>query len=814
MKRLPRILVSIALLAVLASTGSAAAAERLYALSTAGFAGANPTWIEIVDPSTYTRVNSFSVGTIFANSLAVSPDQQNLYVADFYGNQVAVYNPSGGLVTTVPVTSPRDLALSADGAALYVTSNFSIVEVDTTTWTTRSLSTGSDLTLAASLSKDGTKLGVSAQGTGSALYLIDTGTFTQDARVTITHPTSSAYVNDVAFTDTGRALIYDNNRDSLYQVDVATGTQITADTIQLAPDAGSSVNYNNALRYSTVSDRAYVHRDTLAQLAVFDPAAKTASAFTGFTDNPFASALSPDEASLYVSMYTPAGQDVFDLLDVVTGTFTRGVYTATAHVRDIVVVPAPPLHWSNISGGSWDGGGNWTPTGPPVPTDVVYIDPAMGVTVIGPAATATVASLTIGATTGGVATLSLQNTGTLTVTGQTTLTARGKLTGSGTLAATGGLANAGEINLGTGGLQLVGATLSNTGLIRGEGTIGNNLANTTGEVRGEAGRRIVFNGSGNTTSGEINLLGGTVEFSGDLTNTAGGSIGGRGTLIVNGGLTNAGAVAFTGTSDVFGDVVANTGTIVVSGGATTTFFDDVDTDGTIQVSSNSTAVFLGAFTGTGGTEGTGLALMEGPLRPGNSPAAVTFETDVAFGENATLEIDLLNATPGTGYDQVLVSGEVSLDGTVAVKQFDPFQPLPGEAFTIMTYASRVGTFDAVTDNSPLAGLAYQLAYDDEAGTVTLLPTALPGDANLDGFVDDFDLSVLLGNWEHDPLILSTWKLGNFTEATLGDTDVDDNDLSVLLGNWTGPPPAAATVPEPATLLLIAAGALTAIRRRR
>ncbi len=99
-------------------------------------------------------------------------------------------------------------------------------------------------------------------------------------------------------------------------------------------------------------------------------------------------------------------------------------------------------------------------------------------------------------------------------------------------------------------------------------------------------------------------------------------------------------------------------------------------------------------------------------------------------------------------------------------------------------------------------------------TATGPPPPLPGDANGNGFVDDVDLAILLGNWEQDPVIISTWTLGNFTEASLGDTDVDDSDLAVLLGNWTGPPPAGAAVPEPATLALLALGALAAIRRRR
>jgi hypothetical protein len=347
--------VSLVLVASRASAGnvpsSATYGATIYALLAADLGGldASVTSVEVVDAGSMTHIRTVPLGDRIASSLAVSPDEQRLYVADSFAGGIAVLNSSDGSpITGVKLSDPRDLVMSADGSRLYATAGSSIVAIDTATnLPVDSVSTGSDIALGIALSPSGTVL--AAVGSDGGLWVADPGNLPGATRVPLSTSGCTIVPGDVTFTDTGRALVWDSNCDRLYQVDVPGQAQVTSDTINLTPDSGGSFNYNNVLSYSLASDRAYVQKES-EEIGVLDPAAASGSALGGFSGIPFVPSLTPNGKELLVNVihrFSGGGADTLDRLDTATGIFTRDVYTFTQadrSVRDMRIVgPAKPI---------------------------------------------------------------------------------------------------------------------------------------------------------------------------------------------------------------------------------------------------------------------------------------------------------------------------------------------------------------------------------------------------------------------------------------------------------------------------------------
>ncbi len=477
------------------------------------------------------------------------------------------------------------------------------------------------------------------------------------------------------------------------------------------------------------------------------------------------------------------------------------VYWASlANGDEVISVFTPDVHWRSAGSGSWSSSNNWTLGIKPDDFYDVLIDPSTAMTVTGPTVNTTVKSFTLGGAGSAVAILRLNGSvdGDLASTNAASITSAGQLV----------MDNDRTFSA---------PTLSNSGIIRGaggSGTIDAVLTNqTVGQVRLATGEALMFNQAGHTNAGLIEVIGGSVEFSGSLTNAAStGLMTGRdATMRFTGGLTNNGALAVSfGTSDVHGDIGNSaTGSVVVSGNANVTFYDDIANSGVINVATGSTAVFFGALTGNG-VGGAGTVFLEGDTRPGFSPGVMSFGGDVHMGFFHSLTTELGGLTAGSEFDQLAVSGDVSLGGTLDVAGFGGFTLSPGMAFDLITFGGNLtGAFNNIVNSTGLAGLILNVTSD--TNSVNLVLDGLAGDLNLDGFVGIEDLNLVLGNWNQN-VTAGVWQLGEPT----GDGFVGIEDLNQVLGNWNAgtPPPPGAVVPEPGTAVLLGLGAMGVLNRKR
>jgi T5SS/PEP-CTERM-associated repeat protein len=342
--------------------------------------------------------------------------------------------------------------------------------------------------------------------------------------------------------------------------------------------------------------------------------------------------------------------------------------------------------------------------------------------------------------------LSINTLGTVTATytvslGTGTVTQVGDLA---TLSATNGVVNNGTLQL-NGVAATVNGFVANLGTLQGTGKLTAGMSNgTIGTVRARSGDYLVIAGNtGSTNLGNIELSGGTLEFTAALSNLANGFISGRGefrggTASPGGfGLSNSGVMAFSGgTTDIRGDVQNNSGARVVNaGGGVVTFYDDVTHNGTeIRTNAGSRTVFFGSQGGAGPFTGTGVVEYNGDLRPGNSPARVTYEGDVILNSTAALYAEIGGTTPGAQYDELTIQGSVNVGGALQVLLIGGFVPQPGQRFDIIEnrgVAPIVGTFTGIAEGQTFTagGVTFQATYQGGASGhdfVLTVPVPEPG----------------------------------------------------------------------------------------
>jgi hypothetical protein len=168
----------------------------------------------------------------------------------------------------------------------------------------------------------------------------------------------------------------------------------------------------------------------------------------------------------------------------------------------------------------------------------------------------------------------------------------------------------------------------------------------------------------------------------------------------------------------------------------------------------------------------------GLVSPGDGVGQLEIVGRFANGNDGVLAFDVGGVAAGTQYDQLIVDGSVTVDGTLSVSLINAFSPSVGQTFTLITASEEIGgAFDQLLAPD---GLNWKL-YN--TGSSLQLVVGNPGDFNQDGTVNAADFIVWRNNGM-GPLNYQAWRT-NFGVTYPGS------------GAGFG-----AAVPEPAAALLL------------
>lgn len=273
------------------------------------------------------------------------------------------------------------------------------------------------------------------------------------------------------------------------------------------------------------------------------------------------------------------------------------------------------------------------------------------------------------------------------------------------------------------------------------------------------------------------------------------SLSGGGALLVNDGAPD---VDVSIDAEVTGGSLLKTGDGVLRLTKANTHTSTLIGGGTLLVS-NQTGSATGAgpvavqANGTLGGTGTaaGIVIADGTISPGNSIGTLGIGSlTMQAGSTLDIEIDSLSS-----FDTVDLSGLLTIDPatTINVTLADGFTPQAGEVYPIITGATGVtGEFGSVVTNGVML-----TARNVADGVVLEVASAIAGDFNGDGMVDNGDLNLLLANWGAAS-VPAEWVNG-FAGT------VDNDELNALLANWGEGVNAAVPEPLSAVSVLVAVG---------
>ena len=111
----------------------------------------------------------------------------------------------------------------------------------------------------------------------------------------------------------------------------------------------------------------------------------------------------------------------------------------------------------------------------------------------------------------------------------------------------------------------------------------------------------------------------------------------------------------------------------------------------------------------------------GTVSPGNSAGIIAIDGDYIQQADGVLQVDLGGTIPGTGHDQLVVTGNATMQGTLDVSLLPGFTPQAGDTFFIVNHLTS-GTGNFTVENLPTlpGGLMFEIDYADPGVTLTVV----------------------------------------------------------------------------------------------
>ncbi len=222
---------------------------------------------------------------------------------------------------------------------------------------------------------------------------------------------------------------------------------------------------------------------------------------------------------------------------------------------------------------------------------------------------------------------------------------------------------------------------------------GNDTVNNAGAIVGDNGSAIDLQGGNNS----LNILGGAASIMGNISGGVGGTNGlsidpGNGnSFSYAGAISNFNAVEIASGTVTFSGANTYSGTTTVSGGTLLVQNATGNATGTSAVAVNN-----GGTLGGNGAVGDVAVSGGGTVAPGTSAGRLTVNGN--YAQAGALAIEIGGTTAGTQHDQLVVSGQATLGGTLNLSLISGFMPSVGDTFQIITSGSATGNFATINSS--------------------------------------------------------------------------------------------------------------------